>query len=71
MVLFRQLSFDVKLFIFITGISFLCRTPLDTKCKESFKCTVGRYSENKAQAVLCDEQIQKESLAGKHLVIIL
>ncbi|GFZ12077.1 calcium-dependent protein kinase 1 [Actinidia rufa] len=44
------------------------RSLLDTKFKESFKRPVRRHSENKAQAVLCDEQIQKESLE-KHLSV--
>lgn len=41
------------------------RTFLVTECKESSKCSIRRYCENKAQAVLLHEQIQEESHASK------
>lgn len=43
---------------------------MDTKCEEGLKCSIGRYSENTAQAVLSDEQIQEESFEGKFVPMV-
>lgn len=41
-----------------------CRSSLDTKCKESSKCSTGRDCESKAQTIFSDEQAQKKSSKG-------